>query len=230
MHEKYICLMQPHFFPAFSYFELISRSDKFIFLTKVQLSRQSYQTRNRIIANGNTQWVNCSVARPAQFESKLICNAKFPNLMWKEKLSKTLKFNYAKSEYKKCVYEVIDFLEDWHKLNLCDFNIALIKFIVEKLGISTEILLDSQLDLPEDRSLRIIELMRKNKKLTYLYTPGSEEYMVDDNLFSRGFKSAMFEYTPLKVENETSRLSFIELVANYGWSNFKLLLEARNGF
>lgn len=220
--------MQPHFFPAFSYFELLSRSKKFVFLTKVQLSRQSYQTRNRIISNKKVQWINCSVARPNGSESKLICNAKFSNSIWKDKLSKTFKLNYTKAQHKSCVQDIISFLEDWQGTSLCKFNIDLISLVLDKLGVTTQTILDSELDLPDNRSLRIIELMKNNPDLIYLYPHGSEEYMKSDNLFSKNFKCEVFNYQPLKFETEICRLSFIEVAAEYGWENFKHMLEARN--
>ena len=220
--------MQPHFFPAFSYFELLSRSKKFVFLTKVQLSRQSYQTRNRIISNKKVQWINCSVARPNTSESKLICDAKFSNSIWKDKLSKTLKLSYTKAEHKNCVQDIISFLEDWQGMSLCKFNIDLISLVLKKLRVTTQTILDSELDLPDNRALRIIQLMKNNPDLTYLYPPGSEEYMKSDNLFSENFNCEVFNYRPLKFESETCRLSFIEVAANYGWENFRLTLEARN--
>ena len=220
--------MQPHFFPAFSYFELIFRSKKFVFLTKVQLSRQSYQTRNRIISNKKIQWINCSVARPNSAESKLICDAKFSNSIWKDKLLKTLKLSYSNAEHKNCVQDVISFMEDWQGTRLCKFNIDLIFMVLDKLRATTEMILDSELDLPDHRALRIIELMKNNPDLIYLYPPGSEEYMKSDNLFSENFKCEVFNYKPLKFETETCRLSFIEVAANYGWENFKQMLETRN--
>ena len=164
MDKKYICLMQPHFLPAFSYFELISKVNKFIFLTDVQLSRQSFQTRNRILISDEVKWINSSISRKSS--SKLIKDAEFSDLFWKATLLRKLKLNYAKCQYKNDLFEVINFIDDWDSLNLCEFNIGLIKFIVEKLNINTELLLDTSLKLPSHRGARIINLMNIVKSRT----------------------------------------------------------------
>ena len=46
-----IGLMQPMTFPAMSLFEYISKVDKFYHLDDVQLSKQSFQTRNLLYIN-----------------------------------------------------------------------------------------------------------------------------------------------------------------------------------
>ena len=222
MVDKYVSLMQPHFFPAFSYFEFISRSNKFVFLTEVQLSRQSFQTRNRILVSNEVKWINSSVIRRSS--SKLICDAKFSNLFWKASIIKTLKLNYSRSQYKNDLKDIIYFLEKWNSVNLCEFNISLIKFVINRLHINTEVMLDSDIELPSDRTLRIIELMKMNPEYNYLYSPGSKEYMFQDNIFNEGFKCAEFKYKNLFYETESIRLSFIEALSTFGWVGLKIML------
>ena len=43
-----LAIMQPTFNPWLGYFDLIDSVDKFIFLDTVQLSQQSWQTRNKL--------------------------------------------------------------------------------------------------------------------------------------------------------------------------------------
>lgn len=43
-----VAIMQPTFAPWLGYFDLLDRVDVFVLLDDVQLSRQSFQTRNRI--------------------------------------------------------------------------------------------------------------------------------------------------------------------------------------
>ena len=44
-------IMQPHFLPWIGYFNLISQSEKFIFLDDAQFSKNSWHNRNRILNN-----------------------------------------------------------------------------------------------------------------------------------------------------------------------------------
>ena len=45
-------IMQPMYLPWAGYFNLIAAVDTFVFLDDVQLERQSWQTRNRILLGG----------------------------------------------------------------------------------------------------------------------------------------------------------------------------------
>ena len=45
--------MQPTYIPWAGYFDLINRSDVFVFLNNVQFSKQSWQVKNKILSNGN---------------------------------------------------------------------------------------------------------------------------------------------------------------------------------
>ena len=48
-----VAMMQPTFLPWQGFFELILKSDKFIFLDDFQLSVQSHQTRNKLFVGKN---------------------------------------------------------------------------------------------------------------------------------------------------------------------------------
>ena len=45
---KTIAIMQPTYLPWLGYFDLINRSDVFVFLDSVQFDKRSWQQRNRI--------------------------------------------------------------------------------------------------------------------------------------------------------------------------------------
>jgi len=47
-----VSIMQPTYLPWIGYFDLISKSDIFVFLDDVQFSRRSWQQRNRILLDG----------------------------------------------------------------------------------------------------------------------------------------------------------------------------------
>ncbi len=57
-------LMQPAFMPWQGFFELICRSDVFVFLDDFQFSVQSYHQRNRLFVNtGQVGWYNVAVEK-----------------------------------------------------------------------------------------------------------------------------------------------------------------------
>lgn len=226
MADKYLCLMQPHFFPAFSYFEMIAKAEKFVFLTKVQISKQSFQTRNRILLNGQANWITCSIDHSGK--SKLIADTKFKDLFWKKKLIKKLTQCYADYPFGSDVNEIIEFLEVWDSSSLCDFNISLTEFVVKKLKLESNLILDSELDLSETRAARIFDLLNMHREYVYLYPNGSKKYMIADGIFKSSFVFSEFEYTPFYFETSEIRYSFVEAVAMFGWTKLINIIGNKN--
>ena len=61
--------MQPSYIPWRGYFDLIRRSDVFVFYDDVQYDRRGWRNRNRIKTPAGTQWLTIPVhARGAQTE------------------------------------------------------------------------------------------------------------------------------------------------------------------
>ena len=53
MNQKKTCvIMQPTYLPWIGYFDLIQRSNVFVFLNDVQFSKQSWQVKNKINSQG----------------------------------------------------------------------------------------------------------------------------------------------------------------------------------
>ena len=53
MIQKKTCvIMQPSYLPWIGYFDLIQRSNVFVFLNDVQFSKQSWQVKNKINSQG----------------------------------------------------------------------------------------------------------------------------------------------------------------------------------
>ena len=63
-----IAMMQPTFLPWQVFFELILKSDKFIFLDDFQYSVQSHHTRNKLFVNkGQVDYYNVPVQKSKCF-------------------------------------------------------------------------------------------------------------------------------------------------------------------
>lgn len=214
-----ISLMQPHFCPSFSFFELMSRSDKFVLLRDVQLSRQSYQTRNRFTCNGEKIWKSVSIQRSG-ISTRLI-DAQITPGNWKIKFIKFLKQNYAKSRYFDDLSILIEFFENWTSPSLSLMNEELILLVSKLLDLETEVIRDTELKLPSARKDRILNLLEQFPDHCYLFVGGGLAYMVEDGLFQEGHRYATFQYEPFEFESFECRSSVLEAVAFLGWEKLK---------
>ena len=60
-NKKIISILQPHFLPYIGYFDLIYKSDLFIFLDSVQYDHRSWQQRNQIKTNSGAEFITMPV-------------------------------------------------------------------------------------------------------------------------------------------------------------------------
>ena len=63
-------IMQPTYLPWAGYFNLISQVDRFVFLDDVQFEKQSWQTRNRILLQGEECLISVPVRKTRHTDSR----------------------------------------------------------------------------------------------------------------------------------------------------------------
>ena len=93
-----IAIMQPYFFPYIGYFQLISAVDIFVVYDDVNYINKGWINRNHILVNGQAKLITIPLIQASQ--NKHISEIElFGDLKWKDKLLKTIEFNYKKASY-----------------------------------------------------------------------------------------------------------------------------------
>ena len=220
--KLYGSIMQPHFFPWSGYFNLISKSDIFIFLDDAQYSKNSWQSRNKINLNNNEIWITAHTQKSSLKNTK-INEKKIEYNNWKIKLIKTLKQSYAKYPGEKDLTELLNYFEEIKPIYLSDLNINLIKFISKRLKINTKFILSSKYNIDEKRSKKILKLLNICKITDYISVPGSKDYLIEDQFIKLSSSNLIFnnylqpEYLQQKKKEFKKNLSIIDVIANLGW-------------
>jgi hypothetical protein len=177
-------MMQPSFLPWLGYFELIYKSDTFIFLDDFQFSVQSYHQRNRLFVNkGQVDWYTVPVKKSLSFQMPLNNTQMNENIPWRVKSWKRIKQNYGKARYFK-TYEAA--IEKWllsTYSNLAEQNIAFIKIICEIIGINRIFIKSSEFASQKQRSEHVLELLKWSNANSYYCANGSFDYMFQDKVF-----------------------------------------------
>jgi hypothetical protein len=143
-----IAIMQPTFNPWLGYFDLINYVDKFIFLDTVQLDQQSWQTRNKLKIQDQELLFSLPIMKNKSKKELLIKDAllDFTKFDFRKKLYKTLDQNNKKSKYYKEISSFIEELVYFETNFLSNYNINIIKQIVSKLKLDTNIITLSEVD------------------------------------------------------------------------------------
>jgi hypothetical protein len=216
-------IMQPTFCPWAGYFRLLESVDRFVFLDDVQLERQSWQTRNRVLQNGRVQWLIACI-RHDSLEQTIEETRLAGDERWRRKLGSRLRHAYARHPHVRELQELIAMIESSPQENLAAFNIAIIRYCAERLGIATPTLRSSEMTLDtSQRTERLVEMCVQLGCDTYVSPIGSAAYLASDG-FTRMADTRLefFDAVPpcypqRGSESFISHLSIIDVVANLGW-------------
>lgn len=227
-----IAMMQPTFLPWLGYFELILKSDVFIFLDDFQFVYQSYHQRNRLFVNRNqVGWLTIPVDKKHCFE-KPINETRIQEGAWRKKMWRLIENNYAKTPFFATYAEQIRPLIVESQENLAEQNMELIRLLCSFLGKSLDAFRQSSFLLVSGkRSLLVKNLLEAVQADTYLVAHGSFDYMRQDGVFPvKGIK-ALFQDAHLKeypqygsTQGFVPYLSVLDALFNVGAEKTKELI------
>ena len=216
-----IAISQPTLYPWIGYFNIIGKSDTFVFLDNAQLNRRSWQTRNKIknstSAGESEIWLNIPIKKSdlsTTIREAIIDNTKD----WRKKHLASLKACYGKN------VDEIEWLEklfstEWN--SLADFNIEFIKKCCEYLEISTKFFLSSEIGIKGVRAQWLVDICKNFGADVYLTTAGAREMYLEkeSHVFEKENISIQYhdylhpEYKQ-RGNNFVSHLSILDLILN----------------
>mgnify|MGYP001558918600 CR=1 FL=1 len=219
-----VAMMQPGFMPWPGLFELIYKSDIFIFLDDFQFSVQSYDQRNRMfIDKGRAGWYTIPVQKSISFKAPLNKTGIHESLAWREKIWKRITFNYRGAPY---FAQMSPSINEWLfsvKGSLAELNMDFIKLVCSVLDLKPQFRISSEYATDARRSRRVLELLRWCGAKRYFCARGSFDYMRKDNIFPVIDIEVLFQdyiYRPYKqvgaVETFLPHLSILDALMNIG--------------
>jgi len=215
-----VSVHQPQYLAWVGYFHKILKSDVFVFLDNVQYKEREYQNRNQIRTKNKAQWLTVPVLNSKERFIKIkevyIDNSQG----WAGKHWKALYLNYNRSPFFK---EYADFFQDLYNQKwdrLLDLNIYIIKGINKILNIDKVIYLESELEIENTKTGRIIDICKKLGADTYLSGIGGKAYLEEGLFTAAGLK---LQYQQFKHPEYSQcfapfipNLSMVDLLFNCG--------------
>jgi len=180
-----ICaIMQPTYLPWLGYFALMDLADVFVFLDDVQLSKQSWQTRNRIKRGPDDALIlSVPIRHAGAMQERLIRDVEIDEGgNWVNKHLKSFEQFYRKAPHFAEAMEIYKPVLETHAPKLCDLNIALIAAIAGRLGIEGKRLRSSDIvEKSADRRDRLVDICRQVGADTYLSPAGAAGYLSEED-------------------------------------------------
>jgi len=225
-----IAIHQPNFLPWLGYFYKIAKSDIFVLLDNVKYSKNSFINRNKIkTPQGNEIWLTVP-AKSNGLSEQFIKSVQISNQTdWRRKHLQTLEMSYKRAKFFDQIYDDIKkiyYESDWN--NLCLFNTSLLTLILNKLNLKNQVIMASELNIEEESTTLLINIVKKLGGEAYLSGYGGSKYQEED-LFKKAnitlqyydFKHPIYsqlwgEFIP--------KLSIVDLLFNCGPESLSILM------
>ena len=221
-----VAVHQPQYLPWLGFFDKIDRADVFVLLDNVQFKKNEWQNRNKIKTAQGWQWLTVPVMHKyPQLINEVIINS---GVNWKHKQRQAILSNYKKAKY----YDLLEgFFEDifhspWELIS--ELNIAVVKKLVEILGIKTPVYVASDLEeFPKDPDERLIAITKHFGTDKYLAGAGGRGYMDLDKYEKNGVEVIFQDfvhpvYNQLFGEFEPF-MSVVDLIFNHGGRSLEII-------
>lgn len=224
-----IAIMQPTFLPWLGYFNLIKKSEIFIFLDHVQLNKRSWQQRNKIKTDKGELFLTVPLITKNRYRQK-ICDTRI-KLDEKYILNhlKSIKHNYSKSNYFNQYFDEISKIYYKNFEYLTDLNINFIKYFSEILKIKNKFFKSSELKINFDEKnnellINICEIFNADE---YLSPIGSKIYLKEEKFYNKKIRVSFnkFEH-PVYTQLHSKfipNLSIVDLIFNEGENSHKYI-------
>lgn len=168
-----LSISQPTLYPWIGFFDIINKSDTFVFLDDVQFNRHGWQQNNRIKDPNSEQevWLNIPVKK-TNLDTK-INEIKIDNSQkWKRKHIRALETCYG-TNFKQIDWLTELFSKDYETLS--NFNIDFIQRCCKYLEIKTNLILSSTLNIPGEKTEKLVNICKSFSTDSYLSTIGTKE-------------------------------------------------------
>ena len=224
-----VSIHQPNFFPWMGYFDKINKSDKFVFLTSSLRSKNDkYLTRTKILNNNSKlQYLSLPLGNKQIPINQLIMPA---DHQWKVKVLNIIKESYRGSNNFDEVYIDIENLFMCEYEYFSDYSINIIRFLISKFNIDTELYVDT--DFNQDFGIsnqRNISLCKKVGGDIYLSGSGAKVYN-DHKLYKANSLNFIYQDYIVPTYPQISGefipgLSIMDVIFNCGYRATENLLK-----
>lgn len=225
-----VCITQPTYLPWLGFFDKLVNSDIVIFYDTAQFVKrgEAFHNRNKIRTPNGWMWLTIPVIAPLGTEIK---DVRINNtLNWREKHWKSIVHSYRKAKFfdqYEHIFEEI-YSKDWGYL--CDFNIVIIRKIIEILGIKIDVMLASELgETNLNATDELLWYCKKVKATTYLSGAFGKDYLDISEFEKEGIK-VLFQDFKHPIYRQAynpfiPNMSSIDLLFNYGKDSMNILTE-----
>ena len=222
-------IIQPAFLPWIGYFEIINKSDNFVFLDNVQYVKRSWVNRNYISQKDKKILISLPVKTKLKYYQKINEVELYDFKTTRKKHLNTFTHVYRRSiNFSNYFPFINEIYSNTNSNNLSDFLINSLIKISDLIGINTKFYKASQLNLKSiEPNERIIEICKKLDVKNYFSGPSAKNY-IDNKLFANNdIKLSFIKYKEENMYNQYQNKNFLDKMSiiDYIFNNKKILFQ-----
>ncbi len=229
--NKTIAIHQPNYLPWLGYFYKISQSDVFVFLDDVQFSNQGMHNYTYLKTSNGPYRLKYPVNQKFGDDIKQVSSK--DEINWKKKHLDTIASNYKKAPHFEEVFEDYKHILNQEYQDIVDLNTAFILFYANKMGINTQFVRSSELNIESNRTEKIIDICKALGGNVYYSGTGAKAYQTNEEYDSQGIELRYSVFKPVEYPqlwNEfQSNVSALDYFMNCGYDFSRILKEQKNG-
>jgi hypothetical protein len=172
--------IQPGYLPWLGYFDQMARVDRFVIADQMPYSSSGWAHRNRVRGPAGEIWLRLPVRRPrGRPIDEVALDRAVP---WRRTHLRTLRQNYARSPYAAEELDRLETVLDQEATRLVDVSLATVRFLADRLGIDTPVVVSSELDLEARYAERFPERPGPTHRvIAFLEALGADELLEGDS-------------------------------------------------
>ena len=229
-----VSINQPAYLPWLGYFDRIDYADIHVVLDHVQVEKNSYTNRNKIISNNGTQWITIPISKGVNGEKSINKIRCIDNKKWIKNHLNSISQNYSKAPFfSKYFNPLRDILQSKiDSISFLDIIEAINFQLFDYLGITTPIIYSSTLGIESKKSNLILDICKDQQANEYISGIKGKDYLDTSSFNTQKIKILYQSYThPIykqKNEDFISNLSVLDLLFHEVPRSLSIIREGRN--
>jgi hypothetical protein len=234
--HRVVTAHQPHFLPWTGYLHRISLADVFVVMDTMEYTHHSYINRNRIVGPAGVQWLSVPV-RYRDRSRDTIEKIEISNQrQWRAKHIRTIEHCYRRSPGFDALFPRLEVIYREEETSLLGLDMALLKMLLDSLGVTTEVLLASSCGVEGRKEDELfLSLLRRTGSDTILLGLGaSNRYIQPPALTEAGFRIARqrFEHPEYAQGRRpfAAGVSALDMLMRVGVERGRTLMRGAGGY
>lgn len=224
---RIVSIHQPNYVPWSGYFYKMAIGDVHVLLDDVVYDSKGFTNRNRVRTPEGWTWLTVPVHSrdDTRIEEVRIANEH----EWRRKHWKTLQTYYNNAPHLEAHRDALEAIYDREWEWLADLNVELIEHVRASLGLETELVRSSTLEIEGRKSELNLGLTRAVGGTVYLSGPSGREYLDQERFASEGIGLVFAEFEHPVYDQVypgfEPRMSVLDLLFNTGPEAPEVLME-----